>query len=74
MGRGVDCVGVGVVRSWEGTGTVAVLVTKTSWQRDFPRAGFLEDVHVESSEKVADFCPKLVRGMAPSSLSIDASS
>jgi hypothetical protein len=37
-----------------------------------PRAGFLEDVLVECCERVAELCPKFVRGMTSSSLRIDA--
>jgi hypothetical protein len=39
-----------------------------------PRAGFLEDVLIESSERVAEFCLNSSGGMASSSLRIDASS
>jgi hypothetical protein len=55
--------------SLEGTGKDAVLVTNLPdklvlWlgHRTSPRAGFLEDVLVESRERFKEPCPKFVRG------------
>ncbi len=55
--------------SLEGTGKDAVLVTNLPdklvlWlgHRTSPRAGFLEDVLVESRERFKELCPKFVRG------------
>ncbi len=55
--------------SLEGTGKDAVLVTNLPdklvlWlgNRTSPRAGFLEDVLVESRERFKELCPKFVRG------------
>jgi hypothetical protein len=50
--RGVDGVGVGVVGGPEGTGTDAVLVTNL-WDKGVAAGRFLEDVLIESGERVS---------------------